>query len=168
MRAWIVTLAALFTVIGIGSPRVAGRSGHLLLVTIGLVVAVVTVQPVFAAIEQRRAESFIPGPPRTPRATMPNQMAEIVEAFTNRTTHDGDVVPSQLIRRITSSANGRLVDHHHLYLGNADDHDAIRRLVSPTLWALLRPADPATRTPAPVPSVTFDRLDELLDELERL
>jgi hypothetical protein len=169
MRAWIITIAALFTVVGIGSPRVAGRSGHLLLITIGLVVAVVAVQPVFAAIEQRRAEAFVPTPPRTPRATMPNQMAEIVEAFTkrSRTAAGGDLVPPQLIGRITTAANGRLVDHHHLHLGNADDHDAIRRLVSPTLWTLLRPTD-RTRSAASAPSLTFDGLDALLDELERL
>ena len=171
MRAWIVTVAAVLTVIGISSPRVAGRSGHLLLIMIGLAIAVVAVQPVFAKIEQRRAEPFVPTPPRTPRATMPNQMAQIVDAFTNRTStddHGDDLVPPHLLRRITTVATGRIVDHHHLHIGDADDHPAIQQLVSPTLWALLRPAEPGSTTASTLPAVPFDDLDRLLDELERL
>jgi hypothetical protein len=170
MRAWIVTVAVVLTVIGISSPRVAGRSGHLLLITIGLAIAVVAVQPFFAKIEQRRAEPFVPTPPRTPRATMPNQMAQIVDAFTNRTSADdhGGLVPPHLLRRITAVATGRIVDHHHLHIGDADDHSEIRQLVSPTLWALLRPAEPGSTTALTLPTVPFDDLDRLLDELERL
>jgi hypothetical protein len=170
MRAWLVATAAILTVIGISSPRVAGRSGHLLLVAIGLIVAVVAVQPIFAAIEQRRAEPFVPIPPRTPRATMPNQMSEIVDAFTNRQGSDpnGEFLPPQLIRRITTAAAGRIVDHHHLHLGDTEDHAAIRRLVSPTLWALLRPAVPSAVSAPSGPTVSFDDLDRLLDEVESL
>jgi hypothetical protein len=170
MRAWIVTVAAVLTVIGISSPRVAGRSGHLLLITIGLAIAVVAVQPVFAKIEQRRAEPFLPTPPRTPRATMPNQMAQIVDAFTNRRSADerGRFVPPHLLRRITVVATGRVVDHHHLHIGDVDDHREIQQLVSPTLWALLRPAEPGSTTASTLPAVPFDDLDQLLDELERL
>jgi hypothetical protein len=170
MRAWIVTVAAILTVIGLSSPRVAGRSGHLLLVTNGLAIAVVAVQPVFARIEQRRSEPFVPTPPRTPRATMPNQMAQIVDAFSNRTSAsaDSESVPPHLLRRITTVTNGRIVDHHRLHIGDADDHPEIQRLVSPLLWALLRPADPGATTAVTTPAVSFDELDELLDEVERL
>jgi hypothetical protein len=128
------------------------------------------VQPVLAAIDQRRAEPFVPTPPHTPRATMPNQMAEIVDAFTEHpgTDDKGEFMPPQLIRRITTAATGRIVDHHHLHLGDIDDHPAIRQLVSPTMWALLLPAEPTARTAPPVPMVPFDGLDGLLDELERL
>jgi hypothetical protein len=171
MRAWIVATAAILTVIGISSPRVAGRSGHLLLVAIGLIVAVVAAQPVFAAIEQRGAEAFIPNPPRVPRATMPNQMAEIVDAFTKRaetrTSGTDGEVPTTLLRRIGSAAKGRLADHHHLHLDDAADHDRIRSLVSPQLWALLRPARVGTAPEAP-PAVGFDELGPLLDEVEAL
>ena len=141
MRAWIVTVAAVLTVIGISSPRVAGRSGHLLLITIGLAIAVVAVQPVFAKFEQRRSEPFVPTPPRTPRATMPNQMAQIVEAFSNRTsaTANGESVPPHLLRRITTVANGRIVDHHRLHIGDIDDHPEIR---TARLAAALGPAAP--------------------------
>jgi hypothetical protein len=170
MRAWIVTVSAVLTVIGISSPRVAGRSGHLLLVTIGLAIAVVAVQPVFARIEQRRAEPFVPTPPRTPRATMPNQMAQIVDAFSNRTgaSVGSESVPPHLLRRITTVANGRIVDHHRLHIGDVDDHPEIQRLVSPVLWALMRPADPGVSTVAATPAVSFDELDQLLDEVEHL
>jgi hypothetical protein len=170
MRAWIVTVAAVLTVIGISSPRVAGRSGHLLLITIGLAIAVVVVQPVFTKIEQRRSEPFVPTPPRTPRATMPNQMAQIVEAFSNRTsaTEHGESVPPHLLRRVTTVATGRIVDHHRLHIGDVDDHPEIRRLVSPLLWDLLRPAEPGATTAPTSPAVSFDELDRLLDELERL
>ncbi|HEX6658564.1 MAG TPA: hypothetical protein VF065_10810 [Ilumatobacter sp.] len=170
MRGWIVTVAAVLTVVGISSPRVAGRSGQLLLITIGLAIAVVAVQPVFARIEQRRAEPFVPTPPRTPRATMPNQMAQIVDAFTNRTSagDHGEPVPPHLLRRITAVATGRIVDHHHLHIGDVDDHPEIRRLVSPTLWALLRPAERGSTTALTLPTVLFADLDQLLDELERL
>lgn len=175
MRAWIVVSAAILTAIGVGSPRAAGRSGHLLLIAIGLIVAIVAVQPVFAAIEHRRAEPFVPSPPRTPRATMPSQMAEIVDAFTKRTgshRNDGgaELLPPPLVRRLNAAATSRIVDHHHLHVGNADDHAAIRRLVSPKLWALIRPAEPAQSTTAPANGVDvrFDELDRLLDELERL
>jgi hypothetical protein len=168
MRTWIITVAAVLTVIGISSPRVAGRSGHLLLITIGLAVAVVAVQPVFAKFEQRRSEPFVPTPPRTPRATMPNQMAQIVEAFSNRTSANGESVPPHLLRRITTVASGRIVDHHRLHIGDADDHPEIERLVSPLLWALLRPAEPGATTAPTAPAVSFDELDQLLDELERL
>ncbi|MGH9134830.1 MAG: hypothetical protein ACRDZZ_12905 [Ilumatobacteraceae bacterium] len=166
MRAWIVAVAVSLAVLGIGSPRVAGRAGHLLLITVGLIVAAVAVQPVFTAIEQRRAEAFVPTPPRAHRATMPNQMAEIVDAFTSRArSGDVELVPPQLIRRITVAATGRILDHHHLHLGNSDDHPAIRELVSPTLWTLIRPVEPGTATP---PTLRFDELDRLLDELERM
>jgi hypothetical protein len=170
MRAWIVTIVALLTVIGVGIPRFAGRSGHLLLITIGLVVAVVAVHPAFAAIEQRRAQPFVPTPPRTPRATMPNQMSEIVDAFTKRRGSDdlAELVPPLLIHRITTAATGRIVDHHHLHLADIDDHPAIRALVSPTMWALLRPAESAARSAPSVPVLPFADLDRLLDELERL
>ena len=168
MRASIAASAALLTLVGIGSPRFAGRSGHLLVVTIGLIVAVVVVQPVFAAIDQRRAEPFVPTPPRAPRATMPSQMTEIVDAFTKRSGTDVELVPLQLIRRVTTAATGRIVDHHHLHLGDIHDHAAISQLVSPTMWALMRPAEPASRTGPSVPVLTFDDLDRLLDELERL
>jgi hypothetical protein len=168
MRAWIVASAALLTLVGIGSPRFAGRSGHLLVVTIGLIVAVVVVQPVFAVIDHRRAEPFVPTPPRAPRATMPGQMAEIVDAFTKRSGTDDELVPLQLIRRVTTAATGRIVDHHHLHLGDIHDHPAISRLVSPTMWALMRPAEPASSTAPSVPVLTFDDLDRLIDELERL
>ena len=170
MRVWIVTVAAVLTVVGISSPRVAGRSGQLLLIAIGLAVAVVAVQPIFARIEQRRSEPFVPTPPRTPRATMPNQMAQIVDAFTNRAsaTEHGALVPTHLLRRITAVATGRIVDHHHLHIGDTDDHPAIRELVSPTLWALLRPARPGPTTAQALPAVSFDDLDRLLDELDRL
>lgn len=170
MRIWIVTVAAVLTVVGIGNPRVAGRSGQLLLITIGLAIAVVAVQPVFARIEQRRSEPFVPTPPRTPRATMPNQMAQIVDAFTNHAsaTENGAFVPTHLLRRITAVATGRIVDHHHLHIGDIDDHPAIQQLVSPTLWALLRPARSGTNPPSTLPAVPFDDLDRLLDELERL
>ncbi len=170
MRAWVIASAAILTAVGISSPRVAGRSGHLLLITIGLIVAVVAVQPVFAAIEHRRAEPFVPTPPRTPRATMPNQMAEIVEAFAKRTSaiDSGAYVPPQLVRRITTAASGRIIDHHHLHLADTGDHAAIRQLVSPMLWALLRPVERTTRGAATGPAVPFDDLDRLLDELERL
>jgi hypothetical protein len=169
MRAWIVASAALLTLVGIGSPRFAGRSGHLLVVTIGLIVAVVVVQPVFAVIDHRRAEPFVPTPPRAPRATMPGQMAEIVDAFTKRAGADDDeLVPLPLIRRVTTAATGRIVDHHHLHLGDIDDHPAIRQLVSPMMWALMRPAEPSARIAPSVPVLTFDDLDPLLDELERL
>jgi len=170
MRAWIITVAAVLTVIGISSPRTAGRSGHLLLIVIGLVIAVVAVQPVFARFEQRRSEPFVPAPPRTPRATMPNQMAQIVEAFSNRTsaTANGESVPPHLLRRITTVASGRIVDHHRLHIGDADDHPEIERLVSPLLWALLRPAEAGATAAPTAPAVSFDELDRLLDELERL
>jgi hypothetical protein len=170
MRVWIVTVVAVLTVVGISSPRVAGRSGQLLLITIGLAIAVVAVQPLFAKIEQRRSEPFVPTPPRTPRATMPNQMAQIVDAFTNRASaaEDGGLVPTHLLRRITAVATGRIVDHHHLHIGDTDDHPAIRQLVSPTLWALLRPAAAGPTTTVTLPAVPFDDLDRLLDELERL
>jgi hypothetical protein len=170
MRLWIVGTAAALTIIGISSPRVAGRSGHMLLIMIGLIVAVFCVQPVFAAIEQRRAEPFVPNPPRTHRATMPSQMAEIVEAFTKHAggIDSGQYVPPQLLRRITTAAAGRIIDHHHLHLSDTDDHAAIQQLVSPMLWALLRPPDSATRTAASGPAVPFFHLDPLLDELERL
>lgn len=170
MRVWIVTVAAVLTVVGISSPRVAGRSGQLLLITIGLAIAVVAVQPVFARIEQRRSEPFVTTPPQTPRATMPNQMAQIVDAFTNRanTTQNGAFVPTPLLRRITTVATGRIVDHHHLHISDADDHPAIRQLVSPTLWALLRPAGSGPTMGVAMPAVPFDDLDRLLDELERL
>jgi hypothetical protein len=170
MRAWIITVAAVLTVIGIGSPRVAGRAGHLLLITIGLAIAVVAVQPVFTRIEQRRAEPFVPAPPRTPRATMPNQMAQILDAFSNRTssTENGESVPAHLLRRITTVATGRIVDHHRLHIGDVDDHPEIQRLVSPLLWELLRPAEPGATTAPTTPAVSFDELDRLLDELERL
>ena len=170
MRVWIVTVAAVLTVVGISSPRVAGRSGQLLLIAIGLAIAVVAVQPIFARIEQRRSEPFAPTPPQTPRATMPNQMAQIVDAFTNRAnaTENSGLVPTQLLRRITAVASGRIVDHHHLHIGDADDHPAIRQLVSPTLWALLRPTRPGPTTPQALAAVAFDDLDRLLDELERL
>ena len=170
MRAWLISVAALLTVVGISSPRVAGRSGHLLLIIIGLAVAVVAVQPVFAKFEHRRSEPFVPSAPRTPRATMPNQMAQIVEAFTTRTSnnHGDDLVPAHLLRRVATVATGRIVDHHHLHIGDAGDHPAIQDLVSPTLWTLLRPADPASTTATPAPTVPFDDLDGLLDELEHL
>jgi len=170
MRAWIVTVAVVLTVIGISSPRVAGRSGHLLLITIGLAIAVVAVQPFFAKIEQRRAEPFVPTPPRTPRATMPNQMAQIVDAFTNRTRAgvNGEFVPPHLLRRITAVATGRIVDHHHLHIADVDDQAEIRQLVSPTLWALVRPAQSGSTTALTLPTISFDELDRLLDELERL
>jgi hypothetical protein len=169
MRAWIVCSTALLTLIGIGSPRFAGRSGHLLVVTIGLIVAVIVLQPVFAAIDQGRAEPFVPTRPRAPRATMPSQMAAIVDAFTERSgTDDFELVPLQLIRRVTTAATGRIVDHHHLHLGDIDDHPAIRQLVSPKMWALMRPAEPASRTAPSVPVLTFGDLDSLIDELERL
>jgi len=170
MRVWIITVAAVLTVVGIGSPRVAGRSGQLLLITIGLAIAVVAVQPVLAKLEQRRSEPFVLTPPQTPRATMPNQMAQIVDAFTNRAsdTENSAFVPTQLLRRITAVATGRLVDHHHLHIGDTDDHPAIRQLVSPTLWALLRPAGSGTTTTPMLPAVPFDDLDRLLDELERM
>jgi hypothetical protein len=170
MRVWIVTVAAVLTAVGISSPRVAGRSGQLLLITIGLAVAVVAVQPLFARIEPRRSEPFVPTPPELPRATMPNQMAQIVEAFTNRAsaTENDEFVPTHLLRRITAVALGRIVDHHHLHIGDTDDHPAIRQLVSPTLWALLRPAPPGSTASATLPAVPFDELDRLLDELELL
>ena len=170
MRVWIVGTAVALTIIGISSPRVAARSGHMLLITIGLIVAVFCVQPIFAAIEQRRAEPFVPTPPRTHRATMPSQMAEIVDAFRKQagTNDSGQFVPPQLLRRITTAAAGRLIDHHHLHLGDTDDHVAIQQLVSPMLWALLRPPDPATKTAASGPAVPFFHLDPLIDELERL
>ena len=170
MRVWIITVAAVLTVIGLSSPRVAGRSGHLLLITIGLAIAVVAVQPVFTKFEQRRSEPFVPTPPRTPRATMPNQMAQIIEAFSNRTsaTANGESVPPHLLRRITTVASGRIVDHHRLHIGDIDDHPAIRVLVSPLLWDLLRPAAPGAIAASTVPAVSFDDLDQLLDELERL
>jgi hypothetical protein len=170
MRAWIAASAAVLTAIGISSPRVAGRSGELLLITIGLIVATVAVQPVFAAIDQRRAEPFVPTPPRTPRATMPNQMAEIVDAFTKHRGSDdlAELVPPLQIHRISTAATGRIVDHHHLHLADIDDHPAIRALVSPTMWALLRPAESAARSAPSVPVLPFADLDRLLDELERL
>ena len=101
---------------------------------------------------------------------MPNQMAQIVEAFTNRPSnnHGDDLVPAHLLRRVTTVATGRIIDHHHLHIGNAGDHPAIQQLVSPMLWALLRPADPRSTSAASVPAVPFDDLDGLLDELENL
>jgi hypothetical protein len=36
------------------------------------------------------------------------------------------------------------------------------------MWALMRPAEPSARTAPSVPVLTFDDLDPLLDELERL
>ena len=170
MKAWMITVAVLLTVVGISSPRIAGRSGHLLLIIIGLAIAVVAVQPVFAKFEPRRSEPFIPTSPRRPRATMPNQMAQIVEAFTTRTSNNrgGDLVPAHLLRLVTTVATGRIVDHHHLHIGDAGDHPAIQRLVSPQLWTLIRPADPASTIVTPAPTVPFDDLDGLLDELEHL
>ena len=170
MKAWMISVAALLTAVGISSPRVVGRSGHLLLIIIGLAVAVVAVQPVFAKFEPRRSEPFVPTAPRTPRATMPNQMAQIVEAFTTRPSNNrgDDLVPANLLRRITTVATGRIVDHHHLHIGDAGDHAAIQQLVSPMLWTLLRPADPASTIAAPALTVPFDDLDGLLDELEHL
>ena len=101
---------------------------------------------------------------------MPNQMAQIVEAFSNRTERNrgGESVPPNLLRRITTVATGRIVDHHHLHIGDADDHREIQRLVSPMLWTLLRPAEPGATTAPTAPAVPFDELDRLLDELERL
>ncbi len=144
MKAWMISVAALLTVVGISSPRVAGRSGHLLLIIIGLAVAVVAVQPVFAKFEQRRSEPFVPTAPRTPRATMPNQMAQIVEAFTTRTSNNrgDDLVPAHLLRRITTVATGRIVDHHHLHIGDAGDHPAIQQLVSPHAVDVAAPGRP--------------------------
>ena len=171
MRAWIVTVAAVLTVIGISSPRVAGRSGHLLLITIGLAIAVVAVQPVFAKIEQRRAEPFVPTPPRTPRATMPNQMAQIVDAFTNRSerrrARRGSCrrtcsVGSRPSRPAASSTTTICTSATSTIIAE------IQQLVSPTLWALLRPAEPGSTTASTLPAVPFDDLDRLLDELERL
>ena len=100
---------------------------------------------------------------------MPNQMAQIVDAFTNRTRPGhGELVPPHLLRRITAVATGRIVDHHHLHIADADDHAEIRQLVSPTLWALVRPPEPGSTTASTLPAVSFDDLDRLLDELERL
>jgi hypothetical protein len=92
-----------------------------------------------------------------------------IRTMTRTSNNRGDdLVPAHLLRRVTTVATGRIVDHHHLHIGDAGDHAAIQQLVSPTLWTLLRPGDAASKTAAPAPTVPFDDLDGLLDELEHL
>jgi hypothetical protein len=79
-------------------------------------------------------------------------------------------VPAAVRWCVTDEVSRRLAERHGLSLVDANDHPAIRALVSEPTWRLVRPsgAESTPRPDAGSSRVPLSRLERILDDLEKL
>ena len=77
-------------------------------------------------------------------------------------------VPKATLRIVSAEAVRRLAEHHGLEVTDPATHPRIRELVTDATWEMVRPVPPRRRGEPMRDPVLLNRLDEILQDVERL
>ena len=167
------TLAGFFFLLGIVAPNFAATFLRTLVVL--LAVGNVGARAYRARLPVTLAsDSFSPFDGREPDRPLPETPAAIrglagqLEPVDDPQLRSVVPIPKATLRVIAGEATRRLAEHHGLNVDDPDAHGRIQALVAAPTWEVVRPVPKRRRGERMRDPVTIDRLEEILEDVERL
>ena len=167
------TLAGFFFLLGIIAPNFAATFLRTLiaLLTVGYVGArayrarlpLALASDAFSPFDGREPERPLPETPAAIRG-LASQLEPVDDPELRRVVP----IPKATLRVIAGEATRRLAEHHGLDVDDDAAHPRIRALVAAPTWEVVRPVPVRRRGERMRDPVTIDRLEEILEDVERL
>lgn len=158
MKFALIPLSIVLVAAGSIRPEFAAPGVQLLVACTVVMVVGSLIGDHWSGSESQIARPFVPPePPTTSGAETPDvtELVKVVESSAGR-------LPPPIANHVANACRGRLADHHRLHVRADADHEAIRSLVSPTMWSLVSAhTDDVVDLPIRI-------LPQLLDEVDAL
>lgn len=170
-RVAAVLASAVFLLAGLVFPQAAEAFLRLFLVTVAL--GFIVARAYDAYLPSRMTLDFYSpfhaGERRTGVSEAPEPLRKLTAELKGAGKQGAErrEIPRGVRWRLIDEAARRLADHG-LDLEDPGDHDAIRGLVSPDTWSLIRPFDAGAARRGATTAPPLSRLDPILNDVEAL
>ncbi len=160
-----VFFSAVLALVGLVRPAVALAAALIVSLGLGCAMVLYLGWQLFTRLQPQQRSEFAPAVYQRPPQVLPHHIARIAPDQDERNPELASGARAGLV----TVATERLWARHALNLHDPTHHDSIGRLLSPDLWAVIRPdRHDGFGNPAPRHRLRHRDLDRLLDDLESI